>query len=178
MNLTLGLVATGCLFIGVLGGVSLIASTFPLKTQKEIGTAGGLVGTTHHFLGSVGTAVFTTVLRSREATTIPQYVNPSVIGVGLPSSSIPALISGLHGATPLNNQTVAGYNNNIAEIADRSWKIAHAEAYKTVFYVNFGFVAAALILSWFVPTLDQAKEDFVAGHIHRGGEEINLEVKE
>ncbi|KAL4937492.1 hypothetical protein BDV06DRAFT_226903 [Aspergillus oleicola] len=177
-QLTLGLVATGCLLIGVLEGVSLIASTFPLKTQGEIGTAGGLVGTTRQFLGSVATAVFTTVLRNREATTIPRYVNPSVIEAGLPPSSISALISGLNGATPLNNETVPGYNSTIADIADRSWKMAHAQSYKTVFYVSFGFFAAALILSWFVPTFDRDKEYFVAGEVQRGAEEAPNDPKE
>lgn len=177
-QLTLGLVATGCLFIGVLEGVSLIASTFPLKTQGEIGTAGGLVGTTRQFLGSVATAVFTTVLRNREGTTIPRYVNPSVIEAGLPPSSIAALISGLNGATPLNNETVPGYNSTIAEIADRSWKMAHAQSYKTVFYVSFGFFAAALILSWFVPTFDRDKEDFVAGEVQRTTQEAPTDPKE
>ncbi|KAL4966972.1 uncharacterized protein BDV14DRAFT_198435 [Aspergillus stella-maris] len=177
-QLTLGLVATGCLFIGALEGVSLIASTFPLKTQGEIGTGGGMVGTTRQFLGSVATAVFTTVLRNREATTIPRYVNPSVIEAGLPPSSSSALISGLNGATPLNNETVPGYNSTIADIADRSWKMAHAQSYKTVFYVSFGFFAAALILSWFVPTFDRDKEDFVAGEVQRGAEEAPNDPKE
>ena len=43
-NLTMGLMITGCLLIGSMECMSIATTTFPLRTQEEIGTAGGLSG--------------------------------------------------------------------------------------------------------------------------------------
>lgn len=175
MTLTMGLIATGTLFIGMMEGMAIATTTFPLRTQEEIGTAGGLSGTIRSFGSAIAIAVLSTTFTNRLQVTIPQVVVPAAEGAGLPASSIPSLISGLAGTTVLNSTTVPGLTDNILAIADHAYKVANAKAYSTVFLVSFAFGGIGMILCWFVAQNDASMENFVAGHIHEVKEEKVLE---
>lgn len=97
MDLTMGLIAMGTLFIGMMEGMAIATTTFPLRTQEEIGSVGGLSGTIRSFGSVIAVAVLTTTLSNRLSTTIPANVKPTAEKAGLPASSIPALLSGLAG---------------------------------------------------------------------------------
>ncbi|KAL2834391.1 fungal trichothecene efflux pump [Aspergillus cavernicola] len=178
LNLTIALVSTGCFAIGATEGVALVTSTFPLRTQEEIGTAGGLCGTIRQFLASVATAVFSTTLRNRLQTTTPQYMDQAARDVGLPASSVSLLVSVLGDSRPLNGETVPGLQQSMVGTLEHAWRIAHSEAYRTVIYVSLIFVGSALFLCWFVPDLDEKTVDYVAGHIHQASETRRLEEEE
>jgi hypothetical protein len=45
MSLSMGLITTGCLFIGAMEGITICITSFPLRTQEKICIAGGLRGT-------------------------------------------------------------------------------------------------------------------------------------
>lgn len=94
---------------------------------------------------------------------------------GLPSSSIDALISGLGGATALDAQAVPGLTPKIIEIAAQAYKVANAQAFRTVFLVSFAFGGIGMILCWFVAQNDARQDSLVAGHIHDTREEKALE---
>ncbi|OQV04628.1 hypothetical protein CLAIMM_09483 [Cladophialophora immunda] len=175
--LTMGLLIVGCLFIGAMEGMAIATATFPLRSQEEIGTAGGLSGAVRIFGGCVAVAIYSTVLNNRLATTVPGRVTPAAIGAGLPSSSIPALISGLQGETPMNVTNIPGLTDSIFDVASFAFRQANADAYKTVFYTSFAFSGIGMILCWFVAQNDASTLDFVAGHIHRREEEQELEAQ-
>lgn len=175
MNLTMGLITAGCLFIGMMESIVVTASTFPIKTQEEIGTAGGLAGTIRVFGSTIATAILSTTLTSRLADTIPQYVVPAVSNAGLPATSIPALISGLGGLTTLNTTTVPGLTDQIVAVGAQAYKVAHSEAFKTVFLANLAFGGCGLILCWFILDRDPSKDDFVAAHLHKVKDKKALE---
>ncbi|EXJ66149.1 uncharacterized protein A1O5_10765 [Cladophialophora psammophila CBS 110553] len=177
MSLTMGLIIVGCIFIGGMKGIALVTTTFPLRTQEEIGSAGGLSGTIRLFFSCVSLAIYGTTLTNRLATTIPANILPAMADAGLPSSSIPALLSGLSGATALNETTVAGLNPHILSIAQTAYRVANAQAYRTVFLVSLAFTGPGMILVWFTSQNDRAKEDLIAGHIHKRGEERALETQ-
>lgn len=176
--LTMGLLVVGCLFIGAMEGMAIATATFPLRSQEEIGTAGGLSGAVRIFGGCVAVAIYSTVLNNRLATTIPDRVIPAAIGAGLPNSSISALISGLEGEISVNPSNIPGLTDRIFDIASFAFRQANADAYKTVFYTSFAFSGIGMILCWFVAQNDASTLDFVAGHIHRPDEEKELEAQE
>jgi hypothetical protein len=178
MNLTMGLIATGALFIGIMEGQSIASTTFPLRNQEEIGVAGGLSGAIRSFVSVLSVAIYSTVLNNRLSTTIPQYVVPAVEKAGLPASSVSALINGLKGNGPLTASAVPGLTASIIKTATMSYKIANSEAYKTVFYTSFAFGGIGMVLAWFVANNDKSKENYVAGHVHRPKDARALEQEE
>lgn len=175
MNLTMGLITTGCLFIGMMEGVAICTTSFPLRTQEEIGTAGGLSGAIRAFGSVLAVAIYATTLTNRLKTTIPANVVPAAVNAGLPASSIPSLISGLGGTTVLNTTTVPGLTENIVAVASQAYRVANAEAYRTVFLASFAFGGLGMIICWFVAQNDASTENYVAGHIHKPKEEKALE---
>lgn len=150
-------------------------TTFPLRTQEEIGTAGGLSGTIRSFGSVIAVAVLSATLTNRLAITIPAVVVPAAERAGLPAASIPALISGLAGTTALNSTTVPGLTSEITTIALQAYKVANSQAYSTVFLVSFAFGGIGMVLCWFVAQNDASLDSFVAGQIHKTGDEKMLE---
>jgi hypothetical protein len=175
ISLTMGLITTGCLLNGMMETIVVTASTFPLRTQEEIGTAGGLAGSIRAFGSTIATTILSTVLATRLATTIPQYVVSAASNAGLPTTSIPALVLGLRGVGDLNNHTVPGLTSDILAVAARSNQMAHAQAFRTVFLANLAFGGVGMILCWFVMNKDPSTENLVAAHLHDVKDEKALE---
>lgn len=171
----MGLMTTGSLFIGMMEAQAAVTTTFPLRTQEEIGTAGGLSGAIRSFVSVLAVAIYSTVLTNRLDKTIPQYVAPAAEQAGLPAKSIPALIAGLGGKGPLTASAIPGLTAAINATAATAYKYANSEAYKTVFYTSFAFGGAGMIIVWFIVANDKSKEGFVAGHVHDPKEAKALE---
>lgn len=77
MNLTMRLIITGTLFVGMMEGMAIATTTFPIRTQEEIGTAGGLSGSIRSFGAVIVIAILTTTLRIRLKENIPAKVIPT-----------------------------------------------------------------------------------------------------
>jgi hypothetical protein len=176
MELTMGLITTGALFIGMAEAQAATTSTFSIRTQEEIGVAGGLSGTIRSFGSVIATAVYSATLTNRLGQTIPQYVNPAAQKAGLPSSSLPALIAGLQGTGSLTPSAVPGLTPAINATAAAALRVAHSEAYKTVFLVSFAFSGMGMILCLFVTNNDKSTNEYVATHVHEKQEEKALET--
>ncbi|KAL2353829.1 fungal trichothecene efflux pump [Cryomyces antarcticus] len=175
MSLTMGLITTGAVFIGMQEGICIAMTTFPLRSQEEIGTAGGLSGTIRSFGSVIAEAIYTTILANRLARTIPALVPAAAENAGLPATSIPALLTGLAGTTNLTAAAVPGLNANILNAAGDAYRLANSQAYQTVFLASFAFGGLGMVLCWFTGGVDKSKDDFVAGHIHKHKEERALE---
>lgn len=175
-SLTAGLVVTGVFFIGMSEGIALTDCSFPLETQEEIGTAGGVCGTLRLLISNTAITVFSSTLSNRLTTTIPSNVIPAATHAGLSSSAIPSLISGLQGLTPLTSQHIPGLTPEITAAASVAWQTAYAQALKTVFLVTLAVSGPGLVCSFFLEQDDKKKFDFVAQHIHDGAETKKLEA--
>ena len=171
IELTTGLMAAGCLFIGMMEGMAICSTTFPLRDQKEIGQGGGLSGTIRAFGSVVAVAVYSAVLANRMDKTVPQYLYPAAERGGLPKSSLPALVAGLGGNGSLDATTVPGLNPTVLIVARSGYAQASAAAFRTVFLTSFAFGGIGMILAWFVVQNDASKQKYVAGHIHSNEQE-------
>lgn len=175
MTLTSILISLGSLALGTMEGVALTATTYPLRSQDEIGSAGSITGTIRLFVSTLATVVYNTTLRNRLNVTIPSNVRPAAIAEGLPEASVPGLIASLTAGLPVNGTTVPGLNASVERAARLAYRIAVAQAYKTLFLVCIAFTVPGCILCWFVMEVDLKKESFVAGHLHRRADEKELE---
>jgi MFS family permease len=178
MELTMGLITSGALFIGMAEAQAATTSTFSIRTQEEIGVAGGLSGTIRSFGSVIATAVYTATLTNRLSTTIPHYVVPAAVNAGLPVDSVDSLIIGLQGKGLLTPSAVPGLTPAINATAAAAFRVANSEAYKTVFLVSFAFSGLGMILCWFVTDNDKSMEEYVAGHVHKKADEAILETQD
>lgn len=175
-HLTIGLMVPGILAIGMAEGVGIALNTFPLRTQEEIGTAGGLSGTIRAFSVAVGTVVYTTILNNRLSSTISTNVVPVMVDAHLPSSNFTTIIKSLNNGLPLTGpKSAVGLNAQLAGAIQAAYRVACADAYRTVFLSTLSFTGLSLILVWFAPTIDQSKAQYVATEIHRPQDEQALE---
>ncbi|KAK5117508.1 hypothetical protein LTR85_008893 [Meristemomyces frigidus] len=176
--LTEGLMITGSFLIGCMEAQAATTSTFHLRTQEEIGVAGGLSGAIRSFVSVLAVAIYSTVLGNRLNTTIPQYVPPAVEQAGLPANSVAALVQELGGQGPLTASAVPGLTPAINATAIAAYRYANAQAYRTVFLTSFAFGGTGMILCWFVANNDKSKDTFVAGRVHDPRKAKALEVEE
>ena len=165
-HLTEGLITTGSLLIGMMEAQAATTSTFQLRTQEDIGTAGGLSGAIRSFVSVLAIAIYSTVLTNRLTKNVAKYVPVAVEQAGLPASSVPALIQGLSGSGSLSASAVPGLSPAINATAATAYRYANSQAYRTVFLTSFAFGGIGMILCWFVADNDKSKEDYVAGHVH------------
>lgn len=175
MTLTSVLMGVGSFALGIMEGVALTATTYPLRSQDEIGSAGGVTGTIRLFVSTVATAVYNTVLRNRLNSTIPGNVGPAAVAAGLPESSVAKLVAVLRGGLPLDDSSVPGLTAAVEQAARFAYRVAYAKAYSTLFLVCIAFTVPGCLLCWFVVEPDKKKEGFIAGHLHKRTDEKRLE---
>lgn len=173
MPMTMGFVITGYFAAGAADSIAITTTTFPIRSQDEIGTAGGLSGFLRLFVSTVSVAVYSTVLANRLTTTLPSQIALAVADTNLPDSSIPALVSALSGNSPLTD--VPGITDQVMKLGRQGFREGYAQAIQTVFFVNLAFCGVAVILSFFVANNDESKENFAAGHIHNRSKKQELE---
>lgn len=168
-SLTEGLLITGAYAMGIVESVSITTSTFPLRSQEEIGQGGGLSGSTRNFVSAISVAVYTATLNNRLNVTIPKHVNPVALNRGLPASSLETLAAALSGSGSYD--TVKGLTPEIKAAVQEPYRVAFRNAAKTVFLVSLAFSGSALVLSFFTTNNDKSTENYVAGGVHGNKEE-------
>ena len=168
-NLTIGLLIPGAYAMGVVESVSITTSTFPLRSQEEIGQGGGLSGSIRNFTSAIAVAVYTATLSNRLLTTVPQNVYPVARSLGLPESSLVALAAALKGQSSYS--TVPGLTPKIQAAVQAPYRLAFKNAASTVFLVILAFSGTAIILACFTTNNDKSTEHYVAGNLHGQKEE-------
>ncbi|KAH6679631.1 fungal trichothecene efflux pump [Halenospora varia] len=163
-NQAIVLMALGCFFIGWNETVCLANAGIEVEDQQEIGTAVGMAGSIRSAISTICSSVYVAVLTNRLAQTIPATVPPAVIAAGLPASSVPAFLGGF---TTGNFTAVPGLTTTITTVGVRAYKVANAQAYKTVFLTSLAFSGLAIILSFWSPNVDDKMTGEVATTLHQ-----------
>lgn len=161
---TCALLFIGAFAMGIVESVSITTSTFPLRSQEEIGQGGGLSGSIRNFTSAIAIAVYVSTLNNRLATTLPANMEPLAARFGFSSSSVPALIAAVTGAGPYD--AVKGLTPAIKAAALVAYRTAFKQAASTVFLVILAFSGPAIILACFTQNNDPATEHYVAGNLH------------
>lgn len=162
----IALITIGSTLIGANEILNSCVATIQLTDQREIGTATGVGGSIRNFISTICATVYTVVLSNRLAQTIPAAVPPAVIDAGLPSTSVASLLTALGSGSPAAFDDVKGLTPAIQAIGVQAYKIASAEAYKTVFLTTIAFSGIGVILTFFTPNINSKLTNEVTITLH------------
>ncbi|KAL6248800.1 hypothetical protein RBB50_003863 [Rhinocladiella similis] len=115
--------------------------------QRDIGLAYGLIGGVRFLGGAVGTAIFTTVVNNRSATTIPSRVITAVTPLGYPADEVPGLIVALSAGLKAE---LAQVPQNVVSAASEAVRWGYTDAFKIAWLVSIPFGVAAFAVSTFI----------------------------
>ncbi|KAJ5473032.1 hypothetical protein N7530_007033 [Penicillium desertorum] len=167
LDLTVGVLVTGNLVIGMADGIGLPMTTFPIKNQEALGTAGGLSGCIRLAGTLVAVAMYNTILNNRLLQTIPAAVTPVALSAGVPESFIPRLIANLT-RTNRVGESIPGLTAVDVPLIQSAFQLGKSQAYSTVFLSTLGFGGVALILCFLIGGVDESNGEYVAALIQHG----------
>ncbi|KIW08472.1 uncharacterized protein PV09_01374 [Verruconis gallopava] len=159
----LGIMAT--VFIGYVDNITFPAVTLVFEAQ-DIGLATGVLGSIRAVGGAVAQALYVSILTTKAAKFIPEYVTPAVTAAGLPESSLPTFFAGL---TSGNFSSVPGATPNIIAIGATETRRAYFEAFHYVFYATIPFGALLFAAAFFVPNMEKFLTNNVGKRLQRMG---------
>jgi len=161
----------GCFFVGWVENVCLSLTTIALNDQSEIGTGAGVAGSVRAAISAISSAVYSAVLSNRLSQTISSEVPSALINAGLPATSVADFIAAIAVGTPAAFGKVVGITDTITTVGLKAYKVANADAYRTVFLTTIAFSGLALVLSFFVPNVEERMTNDVAATLHNRGDE-------
>ncbi|TPX09104.1 uncharacterized protein E0L32_001633 [Thyridium curvatum] len=166
-NTALAMITVGVFFVGWNETICIANSTICVRDQKEIGIAGGLAGSIRSGICSVMVAIYTTTLTNRLTTTVAEEVPAALVSAGLPASSVPDFLAALTGGVAGAMSKVPGITDGIVAAGVAAYKVANADAYRTVYLSTLAFSGLAICLSWWAPDTDKYLSSKVAATLHR-----------
>ncbi|KAF2265565.1 siderophore iron transporter [Lojkania enalia] len=146
-TLAIVMCALGAFAVGIVEVVGIVAVPFTVPPH-ELGLASGLLGSCRSTLGSVATAIFSSVLTTTKNKEIP----PRLMGLaeedGLSQSSITALVkAGLQGATATFAQIPGIPADRVSDYV-LAVRDGNVESYHMVFYSSLAFGGLAVICAF------------------------------
>ncbi|KIW32624.1 uncharacterized protein PV07_04155 [Cladophialophora immunda] len=159
-----------CLFIGWNEAVVATLVGVCIQDQRDIGVAAGLSGCIRSLLGSVSSAIYSAVLRSRLNHTVPAHVTPAVVAAGLPKSSVEAFVQALSIGTSAAFDKVEGVTPGIIAAGTQAYRVANVDAYRTVFLSSLAFGGLCIILNLMIPNVDKLMNRDIAVRLHATNE--------
>ncbi|KAF2178609.1 fungal trichothecene efflux pump [Zopfia rhizophila CBS 207.26] len=137
----------GALAVGVVEVVGIVAVPFTVP-PADLGLASGLLGSCRSTLGSVATAIFSSVLTTTKNKEIPPRLLRLAEQDDLPQSSITALLkAGLQGATA-SIPKIPGISADRVAVYVKAVQDGNVQAYHMVFYSSLAFGGIAVICAF------------------------------
>ncbi|EEU33362.1 uncharacterized protein NECHADRAFT_30516, partial [Fusarium vanettenii 77-13-4] len=137
--------------IGLVSIVPLSMVSAQLATSPELITlVSGLITTARSLGGAVGLAINNAVLTSTLEKELPKKVSAAALPLGLPPSSLPALIDGLASQRKDAVAAVPGISPEIAQAAIGAMKRAYLVAFRNAWIVSASFCGLLVITACFI----------------------------
>ena len=138
--------------------------------QEELGVSAGLIGTFRSAGGSVGNAVFSTILNSVINKQLGPRISEAAIANGFSPSElgvlIPAVIENAVGI-PGAFAKVPGATSVVIAATSQAFKDTYAYAFRRVFLSTIPFGIIGLVAAWFVKDPSHLLNNHVAVHQER-----------
>lgn len=135
--------------------------------QEELGVSAGLLGTFRSAGGSVGNAIFSTIMTSVANRNLANNIAGAALMAGFPQSGlkelIPAVIMNAVGV-PHAFDNVPGATSGVITATGQAFKNTYAHAFRMVFFATVPFCVLALGVSWFVRDPSHLLNNHVAVH--------------
>lgn len=140
-----------------------------------MGLVTGVMGAIRTGLSAIATSMYSSILSTESAKYIPQKVTPAALAAGLPSSSLPALFTGI---TAGSYTSVPGISPEIIAATSSAVKEAYAESFRTVYLCTIPFGVLLIIAALLSPNVEKYLTDEVARKMHGKTEKPELAQKE
>lgn len=135
--------------------------------QEELGVSAGLIGTFRSAGGSVGNAIFSTIMNS----IINKKLGPNIAGAAIahgfaPSNLtelIPAVIENAVGV-PFAFAKIPGATTAVIAATSQAFKDTYADAFRKVFLSTIPFGIIGLVAAWFVKDPSHLLNNHIAIH--------------
>lgn len=147
----------GCACIGYVDNISFPGVTL-LWEPQDIGLATGVLGSIRAVGGAVAQALYVSILTTKVATYMPEYVVPAATNAGFPAADIPALFAGI---TAGNLTAVPGTNPEILAAVGAAVTRSYVESFHIIFYATIPFGVLLIVSACFVPNM----EKFLGGNV-------------
>ncbi|KAF5699604.1 drug facilitator PEP5 [Fusarium mundagurra] len=138
-----------------------------LVPQEELGISAGLMGTFRSAGGSLGNAMFSTILTSIVNRNLAKNIAGAAIGAGYSLKNlealIPAVIKNAVGV-PFAMANVPGVTEPVLQATASAFKNTYANAFKTVFYSTIPLGVLAMVAAAFIRDPSHLLNNHVAVH--------------
>lgn len=115
--------------------------------QRDLGLGLGLIGGARLLGGAIGTAVLSTILNNKSASTIPARVSEAVIPLGYPKDKIQSLIAAVSSGIPSELEDIQEQVIQATQLATEwGWN----DAFRVTWYSTIPFGIIALLLASFL----------------------------
>lgn len=118
----------------------------------DLGTASGLIGTFRSAGGSIGNAIFSTVLHSVINSDLQDNIANAAIAAGFNAEGIPQLIPAVinEAVGVPGSLATLGVSDPVRRAVLATFRDTYAKAFRMVFYTSIPFGVVALVAAWFV----------------------------
>lgn len=168
----------GLFFSGWADGLGLTIASIEIPDQTEIGTAMGVASIVRQVVSTIASTIYTTVLTNRLNSTIPKEVPPKLIAAGLPASSVASFLGAVTVGTQEAFSKVVGLTSEIEAIGIAAYKVANADAYRTVMLTTIAFSALSVLGAVAVPHVDKYMTGTVVAALHTDKDEEKAVAQE
>ncbi|KAK7701080.1 hypothetical protein SLS57_011851 [Botryosphaeria dothidea] len=122
--------------------------------QEELGVASGLIGTFRSAGGSIGNAIFSTILHSVTNKELGTRVAGAAVAAGFDPAGlealVPAVIQNAVGVPGALEAVPGGVSEAVAGATARAFKETYAKAFRMVFYASIPFGVITTACAFFV----------------------------
>ncbi|OAG41414.1 hypothetical protein AYO21_04356 [Fonsecaea monophora] len=139
-----------------IAGSSIIATLFVQfgAGDTRLGAATGIRGTLISAGGSIGLAICTSVVGNKVRESLSPALVAAVVDAGLPADSAAGFITAFVSGKPGALDAVIGATPEVIEAATRASQAVYADAFSLVYLITIVFTGAALICTFFIPSVD------------------------
>lgn len=135
--------------------------------QEELGVSAGLIGTFRSAGGSVGNAIFSTILNSIINKKLAPNIASAALSHGFSASNltelIPAVIENAVGV-PFAFAKIPGATVDVIAATSQAFKDTYADAFRMVFLSTIPFGIIGLVAAWFVKDPSHLLNNHIAIH--------------
>ena len=139
--------------------------------QSELGLAVGLLGTFRSMGGSVGNAVFSTILRSVAESQLGKQIAAAALSQGFHAADLPTLIPAVIeagvGVPGAFSAVRGGVTPAVEAVLLDAFHSAYAHAFRMVFYSTIPFGVVALLGAFFIEDTSKYMTNHVAVHLEK-----------
>lgn len=169
------IIFVGIAGLGFGGPVILILAGVQLAVpHKLIGTSSALTTSVRALAGTVFIAIYSTTLNNRLTVNLPKQIAPAVVELGLPATSVRALIGALGAGNMTALEKIPGITPAIIETGLEAFKQAFADSIRIVYIIAAPFGVLAIFLTYFLGSMretmnyavDAPMEELHAKHYH------------